>query len=306
MGQIQVTRSRLSDWPLWSVAVAIAIWTLAVYTAFEAIQFLSGEKIPFTSPGVTLAGMLALDASLVIAVMLSARLLEGRVRLAGFGFIRSATGRRRTVALSVATWFAFLAFTVAWKQLIPPTEKQNIVEHLGAHESRALWTATFLMLGIVAPICEEVFFRGFIFAALWKRLSIVPSAAITGVLFALVHLSASAKLLVVALGVFGALLCVLRAMTGSLIPCIAVHSLNNSVSYGVSEHMNAAVVLAMALVAVATTVAIGRFLAARAYTQDDGSAPADDGSDGQGLPAGSGTEGTGPGPAAGDFGSGGS
>lgn len=312
MRQIQVTRSRLPDWPLWSVVVAIAMAvsltafsSLALYALAGLLRLATGANFSLTSPGMNLAATLAMDASVVAAVLLSARILEGRLRLSGFGFVPALTTRRRTVLLCAATWLSFLLFTVAWKQLIPPSEKQNIVEHLGAHDSNLLWAGTFLMLGIVAPICEEIFFRGFIFTALWRRIPLAPSAIVTGALFAVVHISSSAKLLVVALGFFGAMLCVLRAITGSLIPCIAVHALNNSMSYGFSEHLSFGVMLAMAAGAVATTVAIGRLLAARAYTQTNGSDSSPPGPSSKETIDCIGPDGNDPGPARGGFGAGG-
>ena len=39
----------------------------------------------------------------------------------------------------------------------------------------------------------------------------------------------------VPLGVFGALLCLLYHRTGSLLPCMALHALNNSLALGVSQ-----------------------------------------------------------------------
>ena len=39
----------------------------------------------------------------------------------------------------------------------------------------------------------------------------------------------------VPLGVFGALLCLLYYRTGSLLPCMVLHALNNSLALGVSQ-----------------------------------------------------------------------
>ncbi len=53
----------------------------------------------------------------------------------------------------------------------------------------------------------------------------------TGVLFGAVHAGSAPALDLVPLGVLGFMLCVLYRRTGSLYPCVAVHSLNNSVAF---------------------------------------------------------------------------
>ena len=45
----------------------------------------------------------------------------------------------------------------------------------------------FLATVIVAPICEEIFFRGLIYSRLRRAMSFVPSFIITGILFGLAH-----------------------------------------------------------------------------------------------------------------------
>jgi membrane protease YdiL (CAAX protease family) len=54
--------------------------------------------------------------------------------------------------------------------------------------------------------------------------------------------------------VFGALLCVLYHRTGSLLPCIVLHALNNALALGVSQSWEAPQVIALMLgAAVAVT-----------------------------------------------------
>jgi len=86
-----------------------------------------------------------------------------------------------------------------------------------------------LVVIVVAPICEQLFFRGFLFRVLRLRMGFWLAAGIDGVLFGLVH---SELVLVPVLAVLGASLCWVYERTGSLVPAIAIHALNNTIAYG--------------------------------------------------------------------------
>jgi uncharacterized protein len=68
----------------------------------------------------------------------------------------------------------------------------------------------------------------------------------------------------VPLGVFGALLCVLYLRTGSLLPCMVLHALNNSLALGVSQSWEPLKVIALMLGASLAVLAIAVPVARRA------------------------------------------
>jgi len=74
-------------------------------------------------------------------------------------------------------------------------------------------------LGVIAPIAEEVFFRGVIYAGLRKRLPVVPALVLSSAVFASAHMD-TMRLLPFVLGVVAALL---MEFTGSLVPAILAH-----------------------------------------------------------------------------------
>ncbi len=82
-----------------------------------------------------------------------------------------------------------------------------------------------LLLGaMVAPIAEEVFFRGFLFAGFRQRFPFWIAAWGSGLIFAVVHLVPGA---ILPIAVLGFLLAWLREQTGSIWPSIVMHALNN-------------------------------------------------------------------------------
>jgi len=94
--------------------------------------------------------------------------------------------------------------------------------------------AVFLIL-VVAPLCEELFFRGFLFHGLWGRIGFWPAALASGSLFALIHVSGRDLIgLVVPFAIIGTLLAWIVRRTGSLWNSIAVHFLFNLIGLSAS------------------------------------------------------------------------
>ncbi len=82
---------------------------------------------------------------------------------------------------------------------------------------------------LLAPITEEIAFRGAVLTALSQRGRLV-SAAISAALFAAYHMSLAQLPYTFVLGVFLALL---ARRSGSLLPCILVHMANNLLTVAV-------------------------------------------------------------------------
>jgi len=86
----------------------------------------------------------------------------------------------------------------------------------------------FIMLVIIAPVAEEVLFRGYLFGKLRKHAPLWVSILITSVVFALVHGAWNVGLDVFALSI---VLCLLRVVSGSLWPSIMLHMMKNGLAY---------------------------------------------------------------------------
>ena len=81
--------------------------------------------------------------------------------------------------------------------------------------------------GVVAPLAEEVFFRGFAFPPLRRRLGLVAGIAADAALFALAHFAPTVFPPVFALGIF---FCLLYEYTGSLWPSVILHAAVNALA----------------------------------------------------------------------------
>jgi membrane protease YdiL (CAAX protease family) len=83
---------------------------------------------------------------------------------------------------------------------------------------------------LVAPLVEELFFRGFLYPALARPLGSGLAVALTGGLFALIHSDqlAHAWIPLLLLFVVGVILTVVRARTKSVATCVVVHMSYNT------------------------------------------------------------------------------
>jgi len=228
-----------NDWPVWSgFAVLVAALVLAAVGGLivDIPALVLGVKITsaHTPPGLEFADTVVQDIVFVLTAIMFAQFGGRTVRSWQFGF--RPTPLRRAVGLAALTIVAFLIFSAIWVVALNVKEEDTkLLNALGTNETALLLAASALLTTVIAPICEETLFRGYIFAALSKWRGWIPGAILTGVLFGAVHVGSAPVEDLVPLGVLGFALCFLYRRTGSLYPCIAVHSLNNSFAFGELE-----------------------------------------------------------------------
>ena len=174
------------------------------------------------------------DLAFVLAAVYCARLGGRTVRAWQFGLRRPGVGWARAAALVFFLLSAFIVLSLVWAAIFHPS-KEKLLEQLGSNEGAALLLASAGLTCVVAPVCEELLFRGFIFTALRNWRGTFTAALITGLVFGGVHAGSAPALDLVPLGGLGFGLCLLYRYTGSLYPCIVAHSLNNSLAFSSLE-----------------------------------------------------------------------
>jgi membrane protease YdiL (CAAX protease family) len=146
---------------------------------------------------------------------------------ASFGEILARLGVR-TFRPSALKWMAaavglYLLCTALYVALVGEPHQEDIAEGFGALPVQVL------LIVIAAPISEEVCFRGMLFGGLRERLSRLGAALLSGVIFGGLHALTGVSA-VPPLIIFGFLLSLLYEKTGSIVPGIILHMLNNSVA----------------------------------------------------------------------------
>jgi membrane protease YdiL (CAAX protease family) len=118
---------------------------------------------------------------------------------------------------------AYLLFAMLYATLIFEPEQEDIASGFGPIPVQ------ILLIVFGAAIAEETCFRGMLFGGLRERLPKVPAALIAGLVFGVLHaftgISAVPPLIVL-----GFIFCLLYEKTGSVVPGILLHMLNNSVA----------------------------------------------------------------------------
>lgn len=208
----------------------IAAFFLALGVAGLVFSFAGLFGADTDDPGVTVAATYVQNAALVAAMLLLARAGGARLSPGAFGLRRLPVWR--AAGLAFAVFVGFEVFLVAWSQLDPGAE-DDLATDLGAEDSTLALVAVAILVCFVAPIVEELFFRGFLFGALRRVMPWAVAAIVAGSLFGVIHLGTPAIFLV-PLCVLGALLCVLYQRTGSILPGIAVHAVNNGLALAVT------------------------------------------------------------------------
>ena len=197
---------------------------------------LLGAKIEGSapSPGLLSVDTFVQDAVFVACAVGFARIGGRTVRASQLGLRGPDSGWKRAAGLIGLLIVAFLIFSLIWGAAFH-VEKEKVLEQLGADQSALLLLLSAALTCVVAPICEELLFRGFIFAALRNWRGTGPAAIIAGLLFGAIHVFSAPVLDLPPLAALGFGLCLLYRYTGSLYPCIVAHSLNNSLAFGSLE-----------------------------------------------------------------------
>jgi membrane protease YdiL (CAAX protease family)/uncharacterized RDD family membrane protein YckC len=182
------------------------------------------------------AGILATQAlfdGMLIAVAIG---MASQWRFSLWGALRRL-GLRRFQPSALGWMFAVLGTyyvgAIAFSAIVLQPKQEDIGKELGVCNP-GVGIAIFAVLAIVvlAPIAEEIFFRGFFFAGLRTRWSLWPSALLSGAIFGLVH-APTGPTAAIPLAGLGVGLAWLYNKTGSLYPSMLAHFLNNAIAISV-------------------------------------------------------------------------
>ena len=252
-------RDELPAWPPWAPFAAMLITLgLAILgvTIAALVARLAGYEVSSGDPppGVTIAGTFVQDGALILSAFLLARMTAGRPTPAQFGLRRIAAAA--AAGWLLLAWFAFVIFSAVWAAALEIEESDDLPQELGADDSTTALVAVALLVCVAAPIAEEIFFRGFCFTAFRRWIGVAGGAIVSGAIFGAIHAGSSDVVFLVPLAVFGVVLALLYHRTGSLLPCIVLHALNNSLALGVTQGWAPAEVAALMVGAAAVVLAI--------------------------------------------------
>lgn len=201
--------------------------------------------------GATLAGTIAIAlfdptlessaaknaAQLVVALVLGGTALGFASANAG-GRLKDALGRlglaRMSVAavgLAILAWLAYLTLAAALSPLLSP-DQEDITRELGTDTGSAgSLVVAGLLIVVAAPLSEELFFRGFMFAGLRRSIPLWPAAVLSAAIWGALHLGGGNVGVAIQLAIFGVILAWLYERSGTLWAPILAHATNNTIAF---------------------------------------------------------------------------
>lgn len=191
--------------------------------------------LPFDPDLSSLGATLTAQTLLTLALIGTALYVARQRRLDGGFDLRATLDRlgwrrfRRSAIGQLLLTLLLYYIAAALVSVVLKPHQEDIGSQLGL--DRGVWLAALavFLICIVAPIAEETFFRGFFFAGLRGRLSRIPAALISGIVFGAVH-APTGPTAVIPLAILGTGLALLYERTGSIWPGIIAHAINNSLA----------------------------------------------------------------------------
>lgn len=223
---------RLSD--IFFSMACIALFVLLLENGFEYIS-----SLPLPRSQLTLGLFIVQEIILLLPVFLLLRFRYHRpIRSLGvYGF------KARRGVLSVFKWYVlYIIFSIAlglilnfFRTSIPGYgEGKDILPIFGNDQFTVV--SMIVVICLIAPLAEELFFRGFIFRTLLQKMNRpLLASIITAILFSLVHFDPGAFLPRLLLGMI--LNQLVLENEQSIGPALLFHILNNSIALTVQLYM---------------------------------------------------------------------
>jgi membrane protease YdiL (CAAX protease family)/uncharacterized RDD family membrane protein YckC len=206
---------------LWGILAVIGLLTIeaGVVAAFD-------PELESLASKLAVQGLLAVTL-IGVALGFAGLRSSARSALRGLG-LRGFAGS--AIGLAAVAYIAYVLFAAIYFQLVQP-EQEDITRDLGFDERGLGPVLAAVLIVALAPLSEEIFFRGFMFGGLRRRFPLWAAAAISGAVFGLLHYTGPDSIGVVPqLAVLGILLAWLYERTGSLWPPTILHVFNNGIA----------------------------------------------------------------------------
>jgi len=210
-----------------------------LYFGMAATGLLAGllmARFPQSTPDFVRVGVLAAQYMLVtlgVLGLIFTRISgEGRRKLGILGL--RARRAAWLVAQGIGGYAVLVVVLVLLTTLLPGGDLLN--QAFSQTGERILSTARslparvglFVLICMVAPVVEELIFRGFVYPGLRRRMSVTGAVVTSALFFALMHNNPAA---IAPIAIIGIVLAVLYERNLSLVPSIVCHALNNTLVF---------------------------------------------------------------------------
>lgn len=255
----------------WGLGAALLILVATLGAASLAVipDLVVGDATLTRRIAGQLGSMITQNAVFVaVPVVIVALVLRSRPSPAAFG-LRAPRRPWFTAAAVVVAFLVYLVLSAGLAAALGVGDREDTLPTtLGATESVASGVAIALAVTILAPVGEEFFLRGVVFAGMRDSarvlvrpwIAVAIAAVVNGLIFGALH-GATDPIFIPMLITFGVVLCVLYQVTGTLYAPIALHLTNNTVAISTALNWNVGEAVALWLVAAAVLVGAARVVA---------------------------------------------
>ncbi len=139
--------------------------------------------------------------------------------------LRRPTSWKRAAGLTVLALVAIWVIGIALNPFLDAGDEQGIVPDGWDGSRAAPFVANFVVVAVVAPIVEELTFRGLGFAAIRDAHGVTAAVLLSGLAFGLAH---GLLIALPVLAILGVILAVLRLKTDSIYPTMIAHGVFNA------------------------------------------------------------------------------
>ncbi|MDX2215149.1 MAG: CPBP family intramembrane glutamic endopeptidase [Oculatellaceae cyanobacterium bins.114] len=234
------TSVRPKPWGLWAT-LGFSLVVFSVFFLTQTLVFLAilGFKIaqePALSPEMVVGSLQTNGFVLAIATLISAPIciavIIGIIKLRRRLTIHAYLGLKQPTKRQLAEWCLIVVLCIVALDLLKsfvdvPVIPPFVIE---AYETAYFLPLFYLAIIVIAPLFEEIFFRGFLFHGLrYSPIKASGAIVLSAFLWAVIHVQYE-WLDISIIFILGLLLGYARYRTNSLYVPIAMHALNNLLS----------------------------------------------------------------------------
>ncbi|HJP28023.1 MAG TPA: CPBP family intramembrane glutamic endopeptidase [Dehalococcoidia bacterium] len=214
--------------PLWPILATLAIGVGVSAMSYQLASETGNGTGEFIGVPVTIITATAMSGAFAAAGFAFST-VRYREPISSLGFVK--TRGIKPYLFASLMWLIGLSVLMFWVQalvwfgidvLVPPDTAEKALEKAGGSI-----VVTIVLAGILGPIAEEIFFRGYVLPGLIKRFGIGRSLLLSSLMFGLFHIDLGA---IVPTFVLGLALGWVYLKTGSIWPAIFAHGLHNTVA----------------------------------------------------------------------------
>lgn len=212
--------------PVLAIGMALAALFAGIIIGLPFIIFDGEPGADEFSLFTTVALQISAGIGFILVPILLARRyggdLKATMRRLGFVSFRPGTAAK-WIGIGIGSYFAF---AIAYALIFGTPKQDDIAGDFGPIGVQ------ILLIVFLAPLSEEICFRGMLFGGLRNRLPMWAAALATGAIFGALHYSTGLSA-VPSLIVLGAIFAVVYERTGSIWPPIIMHVANNALALAV-------------------------------------------------------------------------